>query len=91
VGRYLDIADAIPRADPKPDGWNALADDPTKPDSGTGNARRLRESAWKPKVSFGKRVIWERPDTGFYYSEESALHLLDVKNIRDKSGANTRR
>ena len=53
--------------------------------------RRLKEAGFKPKVSFGKRVIWERPDTGFYYSEEIASHLLDTKNIRNKSGANTRR
>jgi len=53
--------------------------------------QRLKEAGFKPKVSFGKRVIWERPDTGFYYSEEIALHLLDAKNIRDKSGANLRR
>ena len=53
--------------------------------------RRLKAAGYKPKLSFGKRVIWERPDTGFYYSEEVALHLLDAKNIRDKSGAITRR
>jgi len=53
--------------------------------------QRLKEAGYKPKLSFGKRVIWERPDTGFYVSQEVALHLLDTKNIRDKSGANTRR
>ncbi len=52
--------------------------------------QRLEEAGYKPKVSFGKRVIWERLDTGFYYSEEVALHLLDTKNIRIKSGANIR-
>ena len=53
--------------------------------------RRLEEAGYKPKVSFGERVIWERPDTGFYVSQEMALHLLDTKNIRSKSGANARR
>jgi hypothetical protein len=43
--------------------------------------RRLEEAGYKPKFSFWKRVIWERPDTGFYYSEEVALYLLDAKNI----------
>jgi hypothetical protein len=42
--------------------------------------RRLEEAGYKPKLSFGKRVIWEHPDTGFYYSEEVALHLLDTNN-----------
>jgi hypothetical protein len=53
--------------------------------------QRLKEAGYKPKISFGKRVIWERPDTGFYVSQEIALHLLDTKNIRNKSGANARR
>jgi hypothetical protein len=53
--------------------------------------RRLERAGYKPKISFGERVIWERPDTGFYYSEEMALHLLDAKNMRDKSGANAGR
>ncbi len=53
--------------------------------------RRLEAAGYKPKLSFGKRVIWERPDTGFYVSQEMALRLLDTKNIRNKSGANARR
>ncbi len=39
--------------------------------------QRLEEAGYKPKISFGGRVIWERPDTGFWVSEEMALHLLD--------------
>jgi hypothetical protein len=53
--------------------------------------QRLEAAGYKPKISLRGRVIWERPDSGFYYSEEMALHLLDAKNIRDKSGANARR
>jgi hypothetical protein len=34
---------------------------------------------YEPKLSFERRVIWERPDTRLYYSEEAALHLLDTK------------
>jgi hypothetical protein len=55
------------------------------------DTKLLKEAGHKPKVSFGKRVIWERPDTGFYVSQEMALHLLDTRNIRNKSGANARR
>ena len=39
--------------------------------------RRLEEAGYRPKISFGGRVIFERPDTGFWVSEEMALHLLD--------------
>ena len=53
--------------------------------------QRLEEAGYRPKISFGERVIWERPNTGFYYSEEVALHLLDAKNIPNKSGADARR
>lgn len=64
-------------------------EDLTKPD--TESARRLHGAGWESKVSFGERVIWERPDTGFYVSEEMALHLLEANNVRIKSGANARR
>jgi hypothetical protein len=40
------------------------------------NGRRLVAAGWKPKVSFGGKVIWQRPDNGFYYSEEAALCLM---------------
>jgi hypothetical protein len=39
--------------------------------------RRLEEAGYRPKISFGRRVIWERPDTGFWVSEEMALHHLN--------------
>lgn len=45
------------------------------------DARRLRDAGWKPKASFGGKVIWERPETGFYCSEASALHFLENTNI----------
>jgi hypothetical protein len=53
--------------------------------------QRLEEAGYRPKISFGERVIWERPDTGLYVSEEMTLHLLGTKNIRNKSGADARR
>ncbi len=89
MGRYLDIANGIPQREPEIVSQSADATDLSKPD--TENARRLLGAGWKPKVSFFEQVIWERPDTGFYVSEEMALHLLDAKNVRSKSGANDRR
>lgn len=50
-------------------------------------ASRLTAAGYRPEESFSGRVIWERPDTGFYVSKEMALHLLDTNNVRSKSGA----
>jgi hypothetical protein len=38
--------------------------------------RRLLSAGWKPKERFGPS-IWEPPDNGFYFSEETALHILN--------------
>jgi hypothetical protein len=40
--------------------------------------KRLEEAGYRSKISFGERVIWERPDTGFWVSQEMALHLLEM-------------
>lgn len=69
MGRYLDIAREIARVEPEL--WNLK-----KPEIQSANARELSKAGWKPKRSFGGVVIWERPDTGCYVSEEIALHLL---------------
>ena len=55
-------------------------------------ARKLLSAGWKPKER-GELVIWANPETGFYYSQEVALHFLEsgIPNIRHKSGANGRR
>ena len=37
--------------------------------------RRLIAAGWKPKVR-GGLIIWANPETGFYYSQKVALHLL---------------
>jgi hypothetical protein len=84
VGRYLDVADGVPRKEPAHRG--TATDEPThptepEPGTETEDARRLLEAGWKPKTSFG-RVIWERPDTGFWVSQEVALYFLESKNIR---------
>lgn len=39
--------------------------------------QRLKEAGYTPKISFGERVIWQRPDTGFWVSQDMALHLLE--------------
>ena len=51
--------------------------------------RKLEVAGFKPKERCGK-IIWQRPDNGFYYSQEVALHLLGsgIVSTGDKSGAN---
>ncbi len=83
MGRYLDIANGIPRTEAGPANWRANPTNLTKPD--TENARRLLVAEWKPKVSFGGRVIWERPDDGFYRSEEAAICLLERIGNADRA------
>ena len=46
--------------------------------------RRLEEAGFRPKVSFGGKVIWERPDTGFWISREMALHFLECGMIEEE-------
>lgn len=43
---------------------------------------RLEAAGFRPKVSFFERVIWQRPDTGFYVSEQMALHLLNRDGVK---------
>ncbi len=70
MSRYLDIARGIADAQPEPRKLE-------NPKIESADARKLSRAGWKPKVSFGGVVIWERPVTGFYVSEEMALCLLD--------------
>jgi len=32
----------------------------------------------------GGKIIWERPDTGFWVSQEMALHLLERKSAEER-------
>ncbi len=73
MGRYLDIAKEIPLRDSASANRSA---DLTKPESE--NTRRLLKAGWKPKISFGEKMIWERPENGFYYSEEAAICVLEL-------------
>ncbi len=86
MGRYLDIAKGVSLREPESAIPSASLADLTKPDNE--NARRLLEAGWTPKVSFGRRVIWERPGTGFYYSEEAAICVLELQETRTENSEN---
>jgi len=32
----------------------------------------------------GGKIIWERPDTGFWVSQETALHHLESKSAEER-------
>lgn len=82
VGKYLDIV-----RDARQQELESAAPDPAEPDGAVSpspespNARRLLEAGWKPKASFGEKVIWERPNNGFYCSEESALYFMEQADL----------
>jgi len=40
--------------------------------------RKLLAADWEPKVRCEK-VIWKHPESGFYFSQEMAMHYLDDK------------
>ena len=80
MGRYLNIAKGVSRRGSESAGPSASLEDLTKPNSE--NAWRLLEAGWTPKVSFGGQVIWERPDNGFYFSEEAAICVLEPRKTQ---------
>ena len=45
--------------------------------------RRLLSVGFELKESGGK-IIWERPDTGFWVSQETALHHLKSKSAEER-------
>jgi hypothetical protein len=45
--------------------------------------RRLQSAGFEPKER-GVKIIWERPDTGFWVSHEMALHLLERKSAEER-------
>ena len=50
--------------------------------------RREHEAAsFKPKERCGK-IIWQRPNNGFYYSKEVSLHLLNQKEHKGQERGN---
>jgi hypothetical protein len=49
-----------------------VASKQTSPDPET---RKLSAAGWEPKERCGK-IIWKRPDNGFFISQEMALQLL---------------
>jgi hypothetical protein len=64
-----------------PNTASQLADNSESPAPLTADteARRLVAAGRKPKIRLGK-TIWQRPDTGFWVSQEIALHLLESKS-----------
>ena len=44
--------------------------------------RRLEAAGFEPKERGGK-IIWQRPDTGFWVSQEMALHFLERGMIEE--------
>ena len=48
--------------------------------------RRLLAAGFEPKERGGK-TIWQRPDTGFWVSQEMALHLSGRKSTEGEQGA----
>ncbi len=47
--------------------------------------RRLDAAGFKPKERGGK-IIWQRPDTGFWVSQEMALLLLERERMEGDQG-----
>ena len=42
--------------------------------------RKLETASFEPKERGGK-TIWQRPDTGFWVSQEMALYLVESKSM----------
>lgn len=52
----------------------------TRPIHLDSEGRELEAAGFEPKERCGK-IIWQRPDTGFWVSQEMALHILKNKNV----------
>jgi hypothetical protein len=46
----------------------------------TSDGRKLEAAGYKPKERCDM-IMWQRPDTGFWVSQEMALHLLESKSV----------
>jgi hypothetical protein len=92
LGKYLNLieaADSVRRSPvryPQATDRNtdsSVADDSESPTLLTtdAEARTLVAAGWEPKIRLA-RTIWERPDTGFWVSQEMALHLFEGKSTK---------
>ena len=90
MGKYLDLIEAADRARRSPTRTPLAADRNTASgvaDNGKNpmpltagpETHSLLAAGWRPKVRLGK-TIWQRPDTGFWVSQEVALYLLESKS-----------
>jgi len=48
----------------------------------TSDVRKLKAAGLEPKKR-GDKIIWQRPDTGFWVSQEMALHFLEHGMIQE--------
>ncbi len=68
---YLELARRAQKPKPNPDPvMDMRRTDP--------HAQRLLAAGWKPKER-GRLLIWANPETGFYCSQEVALHRLEAR------------
>ena len=90
---YLDLARRIRATQERSEGesrsWLAseAATDARPPQQAevvhlTSDGRKLKAAGFNPKARGGK-IIWQRPDTGFWVSQEMALHLLERRSTEE--------
>ncbi len=81
MGRYLDIARKVSERQVLPpvsdDGVPEARCEISEISEKTAGHRRLLAAGWEPRVRCGK-TIWASPQSGFWYSEEMALELLQL-------------
>lgn len=92
MGRYLDLLEENRRkrargteAGRSAPGSNIEARDPSAvPEtsssaSETASVRKLRRRGWQSKERSGK-TIWQNPVSGFYCSQEVAIHIVETES-----------
>ena len=55
---------------------------PSRPVHFGPEGRKLEAAGFEPKERGGK-IIWQRPDTGFWVAQEMALHLLEKQSTEE--------
>ena len=83
MSRYLKIARSVPdtrwqteSANNVPEPLASRNATSSVPDAEENAHQRLREAGWKSKRRCGL-TIWQRPTSGFFYSQEMAVYFLD--------------
>jgi hypothetical protein len=82
VGRYLDKARKVSEEQTTPPAVRDIVADVGCEESEiseeSSEYRRLIAAKWEPKVRMSK-IIWESPQSGFWYGQEMALELLRLE------------